>query len=80
MFLRIQFDHVVSIDQARVALDSNNQRSLVIETEPRPTVGQCVSIHRARRIEGLAHAAADVAIPLLLVEHVRRLTGDFPKP
>src|SRR5258708_14175750 len=80
VLLWIKFYHVVSIDQARVALNSNNQRSLIVEAKPRATVGRRVSIHRARGVERLAHAAAYVAIPFFLAEHVWRLTGDFPKP
>src|SRR6202035_2305340 len=80
VLLRIQFDDVVAVDQARVAFNNDDQQSLVIETEPGAPVGKRVCMHRARGIEGLPHPAPNVTVPSLRVEDIGRLTGDIPKP
>jgi hypothetical protein len=66
VFLRAEFDDVVAVDQARVVLDRDDERALVMEAEPGAAVGERIGVHRACGVEGLAHAAADVAIPFLL--------------
>jgi hypothetical protein len=76
---RIELDHVVPVDELRIALHDNRQRRLVLEAEPGAAVGQRVGGHRGRSVERLPHAAADVAIPAAGAA-LRIDPGGFPQP
>src|SRR5215472_3947086 len=79
MFFAISLDHVVAIDQLRIALHRNHERAFVAETEPGAAVGEGVGRHRRRGVQRLAHAAPNVAVPVSCA-FLRVDAGAFPEP
>ena len=54
---------MVAIEEAWIAFDQHDEITLVPETQPGTAIADRVGVHRLRRVERRAHAAADVAIP-----------------
>src|SRR5438105_2291540 len=63
MLVRLQLYDIVAVDEPRIALDQDGERSPVLEAEPGAAVGQRIGRHCRGGVERLAHAAADVPVP-----------------
>src|SRR4051794_19997073 len=63
VFLRIDQDDAILVEQPLVALDGDIQIAAVLERYPGAAVRQHIGIHRRRGVQRRAHALPDVAIP-----------------
>src|SRR5262245_13878772 len=63
MFLRIDEDDPVLVEEPLVALHHDRMISLVFKGDPGATIGQYVSVHGVRGVKRRPHSLADLAIP-----------------
>ena len=59
----VEFEHVVAVDQHRVAADQFHQRAPVAEGEPGAAIGEGDGVQGRSHVEGRPHAAADFLVP-----------------
>ena len=63
MLCRVEQDHVVAIEKARIAFDQHDEIALVAKAQPGAAIADRIGVHRLRGIQRRTHAAADVAVP-----------------
>src|SRR5262249_4874763 len=63
VFLRVEQDHIIAVQQARITLDEHRKVALVAETQPGSAIGEGVRAHRCGRVERRPHAAANIPVP-----------------
>src|SRR5215467_12765982 len=63
MLLWIEEDHIISVQQTRVAFDEHREIALIAEAEPRAAIRQRVSTNGRGGVERRAHAPSDISVP-----------------
>src|SRR5438876_320381 len=63
MFRRVKQDHIVAVQQTRVAFDQHGEVDLVAKAQPGAAIADRVGSHRLGRVESRPHTAADIEVP-----------------